>query len=356
MNPIVRTIFRSNLWAFPIFAILLFAANWVLVADIIPIKHLLLVALLFAVYYSWMFYIIVKGVWGSWKEKLLAICAMVVLLLTIETTLEFLIYDYFPSLGVYLDRYILEIPDYVHDASEFRQRWISGMLFIFLLVAIRVGFRVMKKKMREEKDVKKQIKEMQNHIRNLHSLLKSRQLNPHFIENFVAIALGKEKRNPNKENGKMLMLLTQLMYYQLSMDDGQQTTSWQDEMEQVDNLLKMASYCDKNFVYERTDCASLENLGVPIPHGLLLMPLENALKYGVNVKGRPLRVFFEKRGSTIRVRYNNYYDRMRRARMKTSGTGFQLMNARLEGNKFPIKLAKQEADDQFFVHIEIETG
>lgn len=356
MNPIVRTIFRSNVWAFPIFAVVLFAANWILVADIIPIKHLLLVALLFAVYYSWVFYIIVKGLSGRWREKLLAVCGMVILLLTIEKTLEFLIYDYFPSLGVYLDRYILEIPDYVHDASEFRQRWISAILFICLLVGMRLGFRSIKKKIKEEERNKKQIKEMQNHIRNLHSLLKSRQLNPHFMENFVAIALGKEKRSPDRENGKMLMLLTQLMYYQLSMDNGQQTTSWQEEMEQVGNLLEMAGYCDKNFVYECKGSASLENLDVSIPHGLLLMPLENALKYGVNVAGRPLRVVFEKRDSAIRVSYNNYFDRVRRTRMKTSGTGFQLMNARLEGNKFPIRLTKQEAEEQFFVHIEIETG
>lgn len=317
-----------------------------LVADIIPIKHLLLVALLFAIYYSWVFYISVKGLWGTLKEKIYAICALVTLLLTIEATLELLIYEFFPSFGVYLDRYILEIPDYVPDKSEFRQRWISAVLFIFLLVAIRLGFRFVKRKIKKER-------KMQAHTRSLSDLLKSRSLNPHFMENFVAVALAREAKGANKESGKMLTMLTQLMRYQLSMDNGQQTTNWQDEWEQVDNLLKMASYGNTNFFYERDVDEGLADMDITIPHGLLLMPLENALKYGKNVKKWPLRLTLRKKDNLIYMRCTNYFNPVQRSRMKSSGTGFQLMRARLSGGDWPIELHMAEQDDLFIVETEI---
>lgn len=348
MDPIIKTVYRSNIWVFPIFAIVLCGVNYPLATETIPVEQVLLTSLLFGVYYIWVYHIAVNGVWGGWKEKIGAACAMIVLLLTIEPTLKFLIYSCFPSFGVYLDKYMLS-PNYVFDVIEFRRRWVSALTFICFLIGIRLAFRTIKNKRQEAG-------EMRNQIENLHSLLKSRQLNPHFMENFVAVALAREKRNGNRENKQMLMLLTQLMYYQLKMDNEKQTTSWQEEMEQFNNLLKMASYCDPNFVYKFNVDHHIGEMDVAIPHGLLLMPLENALKYGENVQGKPLQITFSKNGDSISVCYHNYFDSLLRSRTPTSGTGIRLMKARLEGKKWPIRLTKRETDNEFYVDIEIGLG
>lgn len=352
MNPVLRTFLRSNVWAFPIFASVLYVANWLLVADAIPGKQIALISVLFAVYYSWIFFVVMKVLRGKWREKIVGICAMLLLLITIEPLLEFLIYSYFPSIGVYLDKYMLEA-DYVHDASEFRQRWITALLFIFSMVMLRIGFRLLKRKGKESRLSKRRTKEMEKEVGKLHSRLNARQLNPHFIENFVAIALAKEARNSDGENEGILMMLTQLLSYQLNMDNGQQLTGWQDELEQVDNLLEMASYVNGSFFYEREESEGLRDLKIDIPHGLLLMPLENALKYGKNIKQWPLQIVFTQTAGRIWVRYTNYFNPVQRNRIKSSGTGFQLMEARLSGGSWPITLHKREEGGCFCVEIEI---
>src|SRR5690606_4333562 len=271
----VKTIYRSNVWAFPIFVLVFCIANGLFVKDSIPVDQILLAALLFAIYYNWVYYIVLNAYRGRRRKRMVAGVAFVILLVTIESSLEFLIYSYFPLIDVYFDKYMLE-EDYVHDISEFRQRWITALLVIFFAVIIRLASRLYKSKTIEAEESKQQKAKQDEEIKTLHDRLKARQLNTHFIENFVLIALHREKKQ-NKENVEMLTMLTDLMNYQLSMDNQQQITNWQEEWDQVENLLQMAYYKDQNFVYEWSDNDCLADLGMVIPHGLLLMPLENAL-------------------------------------------------------------------------------
>src|SRR5690606_642323 len=275
MNPIVRTIFRSNVGAFLIFAVILCGANWLLAKGSIPAKPILFVAVLFAVYYNFVFKIAVYTLSGKRKKWIIAFCSLILLVLTTDPILGFLIYSFFPILGVYLDQNML-MENYMYDRIEFRRRWVSALTFIIFLVGLRLVFRLYKSKMREANESKQQTKRLEQEITNLNRLLKARNLNPHFMVNVSAIALHRERMRPNEENMKMLTMLIALMNYQLRMDNDQQTTHWQDEWEQVENLLEMACYKDQNFVYEWRDSNCLADLDTVIPHGLLLMPLENA--------------------------------------------------------------------------------
>ncbi|PRD45537.1 LytS family sensor histidine kinase [Sphingobacterium haloxyli] len=351
MNPIVRTIYRSNVWAFPVFVLVFCAANGLFVKDRIPSNQILLASLLFAIYYNWVYYVVLNVYRGGRKKRIIAGVALVILLLTIEPTLEFLIYTCFPSMDVYFDKYMLE-KDYVHDISEFRQRWITALLVIFFAVIIRLAFRLNRNKTIEAEESKKQKAKQDEEIKTLHDRLKARQLNTHFIENFVLIALHREKKQ-NKENVEMLTMLTDLMNYQLSMDNQQQTTNWQEEWDQVENLLQMAYYKDANFVYEWAHDDGIADLEMVIPHGLLLMPLENALKYGRNTAAWPLRMEFSRKDNRIYIRYTNYFDPVVRDRIKSTGKGFKLMETRIAAGAWPIILRKSEVDNLFWVDIEI---
>lgn len=351
MNPIVRTIYRSNVWAFPVFVLVFCVANGLFVKDSIPSGQILLAALLFAIYYNWVYYIVLNVYRGGRMKRMFAGVAFVILLVTIEPSLEFLIYSYFPLIDVYFDKYMLE-EDYVHDISEFRQRWITALLVIFFAVIIRLASRLYKNKTIEAEESKQQKAKQDEEIKTLHDRLKTRQLNTHFIENFVLIALHREKKQ-NKENVEMLTMLTDLMNYQLSMDNQQQTTNWQEEWDQVENLLQMAYYKDPNFVYEWTHDDGITGMDRVIPHGLLLMPLENALKYGRNIAAWPLRMEFSRKDNRIYIRYTNYFDPVVRDRIKSTGKGFKLMETRIAGGAWPIILRKSEVDNRFWVDIEI---
>src|SRR5690606_8566088 len=155
MNPIVRTIYRSNVWAFPTFVLVFCVANGLFVKDSIPVGQILLAALLFAIYYNWVYYIVLNVYKGRRKKRMFAGVAFVILLVTIEPLLEFLIYSYFPLIDVYFDKYMLE-EDYVHDISEFRQRWITALLVIFFAVIIRMAFRLYRNKTIEAEESKQQ--------------------------------------------------------------------------------------------------------------------------------------------------------------------------------------------------------
>ncbi|MBD1434375.1 hypothetical protein H8B06_16200 [Sphingobacterium sp. DN00404] len=281
-----------------------------------------------------------------------AIVATLLLVFTIEPTLVFFIYHYFPSLGVYMDRYMND-PDYELDKTEFRQRYGSPIIFICFLVIMRLMFRMGRKKGKEVIESKQELADLEGKITNLNSLLKARNLNPHFIRNFAAVALERERKRPHEENIKMLTMLIALMNYQLRMDSSQQTTRWQDEWEQIESLLEMAYYKDPKFVYEWSDNDCLADMEMVIPHGLLLMPLENALKYGENTAERPLRIVFRKRGDRIYIRYTNYFEPVKRDKIESTGQGFPLMEARLEGGAWPITIERQERGDCFYVDIEI---
>jgi len=352
MNPIVRTIFRSNVGAFLIFAVILCGANWLLAKGSIPAKPILFVAVLFAVYYNFVFKIAVYTLSGKRKKWIIAFCSLILLVLTTDPILGFLIYSFFPILGVYLDQNML-MENYMYDRIEFRRRWVSALTFIIFLVGLRLVFRLYKSKMREANESKQQTKRLEQEITNLNRLLKARNLNPHFMVNVSAIALHRERMRPNEENMKMLTMLIALMNYQLRMDNDQQTTHWQDEWEQVENLLEMACYKDQNFVYEWRDSNCLADLDTVIPHGLLLMPLENALKYGKNTAKWPLRMVFRKSGDRIHIRYTNYFDPLKRDQIQSTHQGFPLMEARLGGGAWPITMLRQEEGDCFWVDIEI---
>ncbi|MBD1425208.1 LytS family sensor histidine kinase [Sphingobacterium arenae] len=352
MNPIFITIYRSNVWAFPIFAIVLFVANWLMGAEPIPMKQLLLVSALFLLYYSWVYYIISNFWVKNLKKRMAATAATLLLVFTIEPTLIFLIYHYFPSLGVHMDRY-MDDPGYEPDTTELRQRYGSAIIFLCVLVVIRLSHRGSREKSAEVKRSNQRTNGLEKEISNLNSLLKARNLNPHFMGNFAALALGRERKKHNEENIKMLTMLIALMNYQLRMDGNQQTTRWQDEWEQIESLLEMAYYRDPKFVYEWSDNDCLADLEMIIPHGLLLMPLENALKYGENTAEWPLRMGFSRKDDRIHIRYTNYFDPLKRDKIESTGQGFPLMEARLAGGSWPIAMRRQEEGDCFCVDIEI---
>lgn len=283
-----------------------------------------------------------------------AIAPTLLLMFTIEPTLIFFIYSYFPSQGVYMDQYMND-PGYEFDKAEFRRRWLSAIIFISLLVGVRLYNRKIKNKTAEAEESKQLAAKGDEEIKRLHDRLKSRELNTHFIENFVVVALHRERKR-NKENVEMLSMLTNLMYYQLSMDNEQQATGWQKEWEQVENLLQMACYKDQKFVYEWSHEDGIADMDVIIPHGLLLMPLENALKYGKNTAEWALRIEFSRKADRVYIQYSNYFDPVLRSRLKSTGKGFQLMEARLMGGSWPITLRKWEEDNRFYVDIEIACG
>jgi len=137
------------------------------------------------------------------------------------------------------------------------------------------------------------------------------------------------------------------------MDGSQQTTRWRDEWEQIESLLEMAHYKDSKFVYEWSDNDCLADLEKVIPHGLLLMPLENALKYGENTTEWPLRMEFSRKDDRIHIRYTNCFDPLKRDKIESTGQGYPLMQERLAGGSWPITLRKKEEGDCFYVDIEI---
>ena len=346
------TIYRSNVWAFPIFAMVLFVANWLMGAEPIPMKQLLLVSALFLLYYSWVYYIISNFWVKNLNKRMAATAATLLLVFTIEPTLIFLIYHYFPSLGVYMDRY-MDDPGYEPDTTELRQRYGSAIIFLCVLVGVRLSHRRSRKKSAEVEESNQRTSGLEKEISNLNNLLKARNLNPHFMGNFAVLALDRERKKPNEENIKMLTMLIALMNYQLRMDGSQQTTRWQDEWEQIESLLEMVQYKDPSFVYEWCDDDHLADMEMFIPHGLLLMPLENALKYGENTREWPLRMQFSRKDDRIQIRYTNYFDRLKRDKIESTGKGFALMEARLAGGSWPITMRRAEEGDCFCVDIDI---
>lgn len=348
MNVKIKLFAKSNFWVLPIFAVVLPLVNTFLAMEYIPSQQIAVVACLFAIYYILMYSIAGNIVSGNAARRITAIVALLLLFFASEKFIGILIYEYLPEWGIYMDKYMLR-PDYKYNVLEFRRRWISAFLFVFALIVIRMGWRVLRQSFHNKMITEQQLLDMRQHLAHLSDLLRAKRLSPHFIENYVALALGREMTLPAKQNRDMILLLTELMYYQLEMDDQYQGTSWAKEREQVDKLLEMARIGNKVFCVELREGVVLSDR--QIPHGLLLMPIENVLRYGKLTRQHPLRISFEQHQSQIRVRFQNSYDAALRKRMRSSGTGFNLMRARINGGNWPVTMKRNDDGKVFTVEI-----
>src|SRR5690606_29923765 len=125
-----------------------------------------------------------------------------------------------------------------------------------------------------------------------------------------------------------LTKLSYLMHYAIDMQEDAKVVSWSQEWEQVENLLELAKLCSgEKSVISKLDFPQQD---VKIPIGLLLMPIENALKYGSISKKTPLYLNVKSKNKQWFFKVENHFTNQKRDVIASTKSGYQLMQKCLD--------------------------
>lgn len=178
------------------------------------------------------------------------------------------------------------------------------------------------------------------------------QFNPHFIfnslNNIYSLALDRSELAPD-----MIMRLSQLLRY----TSYQGRRDWIDLIEEVrflEDYLELQKIRLRDSSVIRFHSAIDRAYPVDVPPLLLILPVENAIKHGVEIMGAEaeVRIDLVQKNDWLSFRVVNRYDPSRRN--GTAGIGLEQLERRLQlryGNEHQLTI--QDSGNTFDLHLEI---
>ncbi len=255
-----------------------------------------------------------------------------------------LIYDWLPRLGIHFQPEDVDFTVY-----EFRRRMLTSFVFVWILAAGMVylcRYMIAKRTIRRAYARRDEYKAS---VERLQARLESRHFAPHTIENVVAITMGRLTMDNREEHLHALMVLAEVMHYALRMQDDEATVTLAEEWEQVENMAVLGQVCHGRGSVELAKPSVLPDCDLPI--GVLVMPMENALKYATITADTPVRIGMEGDGQQWRFTVTNHFRQAKRSTIRSGKTGFALLQRKIDGGAWPISVHRREQEDTFWVSL-----
>lgn len=306
----------------------------------IPIVQIATISMLFGGYYSILFA-------ASWQILSNGISSTIMGISILAVTICFLVfygyslfYKWLPSLGINF-----HYPGKDFSLLAFRERLMRGYLATWIF---SVGMVFFVRFMRNRKLLKEAVitrDQLVIEIRSLQTRVHTKHISPHFVENLIAITMGEMTVSNKKQSLDSLLILAEIMHYAIEMQEINKSVSLAREWEYVSKLIYLSKVWkgEKAVVWNQTTFFPQ----IVLPIGLLLMPLENAIKYGSISKQEPLQVSFEMLGNDWEYTVSNSYIRLQRASVRSGKTGIVMMRQRLTLDNWPITMEIFDEDDRF---------
>lgn len=318
--------------------------NWSVKLKDIQESKFMIIGLLYTCY-GFGFYRIFDGLFQAdhWNKKRPFLWAWLKLMLSIPIVVYGLVYSLLPQFGIYFDS-----GKYPFSFIQFLFRLLFSSILVnivpFAIVGVKVFFKYLASNLRENK--------MQNKMKRYALQLESRHIAPHFVKNFVALSYQQNLTKDPKLMEAYYLEFTSLMGYMLDSDNLHDGVSAEDECDMFLSFTKLIClvYGDQAVQFNKP----LHGWAGRLPAGLLLLPVENALKYGIWRKGYcGLHVDWEQVRSHLIMTFTNQYDTVKRSNIQSLGTGFSLMQHKIEADDWPISISYRDQEGMFIFQITI---
>lgn len=311
---------------------------------IIPFRQVVAASLLFSILYCKFF---ICWWWISSKEIIVKILGFIMLTVAVYLIIIFsypVIYIVLPRFGV-----LFHDPSYEFSIVEFHTRVLTATAFSLVIGGGMVFlFRnLLKKSLLQKAGI--QVKKLIDQIENMQQRVAVKHLSSHFIKNVISAIMGNLTVKNHSVSIDHLMGLSSLMHYAVEMQENNKAVLWSQEWEQVEQLVALAKLC--NGEMSVIIKGELSGPKVTIPIGLLLMPVENALKYGSISKNTPLYLKVERQNKIWVFSVSNRFISQRRDIIASSNSGYILMQRCIDLGNWPIELRTVEEENWFTAFI-----
>ncbi|WP_437921465.1 hypothetical protein [Sphingobacterium sp. LRF_L2] len=251
-----------------------------------------------------------------------------------------LFYKWLPAVGI-----DFHYPGKKFNLLVFQQRLVRGYLATLTIAGGMVAvIRVFQNRgLLRMAELRRQ--ELAYSVRELQERVHAKYISPHFIEGIMAISLGQLTHGNQKEYFDNLQHLADLMRYAIEMQDSTKSQAWSIEWTYFKKLIYLVrAYYGKDTI--RLNVRK-EELEVCIPIGLLLMPLENAIKYGAISSRSPIGICLTATDKQWTFSIINRFSHKKREGMVSGKTGIALMKERISLDSLPIRIMVVEDGDMF---------
>ena len=311
---------------------------------VIPFRQIVAVSFLFSILYCKFF---ICWWWISSQEIIVKILGFIMLTVAVYLVIIFshpVIYIVLPRFDV-----VFHHPSFEFSLVEFRTRILTATAFSLVIGGGMVYlFRNLLKKSLLQK-ARIQVKKLIDQIENTQQRVAVKHLSPHFIKNVISAIMGKVTVKNHMIYIDHLMGLSNLMHYAIEMQEDDKAVSWSQEWEQVEKLVALTKLC--NGEMSVIIKGELTGPKVTIPIGLLLMPIENALKYGSISERTPLYLKVECQNKIWVFSVSNRFISQRRDIIASSNSGYILMQRCIDLGNWPIELRTVEEENWFTAFI-----
>ncbi|NGM62673.1 histidine kinase [Sphingobacterium sp. SGG-5] len=333
-----------NLLSFFVFLGMLEGLNLILATEHVPFNQIITTSVLFCFLYVSLFISSWKLLSPAWGERIAGVVWAITVAVSVAGCAYPLIYDWLPRLGVHFHRAGRDF-----DIWEFRERILWVVVFVWLLsMGAAAIYRYIRSHVAlRQANAKRDSYQME--IDRMQAGLEARHFSPHTIENVVAITMNKLTTENKDEYLEALMVLADVLRYALRMQDERATVSFAEEWEQVENLLTLGRVCygRKEFILRKPKVLPEGQL----PMGIFVMPIENALKYATVMPGKPILLDLQLNGTQWCFTVTNRFREVKRQAIRSSKTGFVLLQHKIDSGAWPIAVERKEVEDTFSVSI-----
>ncbi|MBD1425648.1 histidine kinase [Sphingobacterium arenae] len=329
-----------------IFIIALYSLMWNVnakyVEDHIPHRHIAAVVLLYAAYYS-VHLLCFDMVWkGGWARRIIGVVGITVLYWTLFPVMYKLIQEWMPAVGLQL--FDDTVP---YNEADFRKRLISPYIIVVSMAAFTVAITRLIQHHFEKRQLLKKLTGLQQQFIK-------REIKTHFISNILSTNIGAVLLDSKPDQKKKIIALIELLAYFNKVDQGcMGLVSLKEELRQLKHFIAMIN---QQYGEGAVICTGIEELKKSeddIPLGLLLLPLENCLKYARLDPKFPIMYSVRRVNEGWVISCVNYMDWKRVETTVRTGTGMEMAEKQIAGLGLPIQIAVQQDEEKFFFTINI---
>lgn len=326
------------------FVVIIWLINIYAAGVVIPFSQIMAAALLFSFFHMLMSF----SFWNLWsrsiKDRFLGGLVAFFTIFFIKVYALDIVHVWLPKIGVNF-----QDPQKAFSVYEFRDRITTAFMFTIVTAFLHVVFGKYLVNQRLLKEARKSREKMLIVIEGLKSKVLAKHLCPHFIENILSIAMGKLTIGNREHFLRILLLLVDVMRYAIDMANTDQDVSWEREITCVNKMIELIQVVNgkDSVLIDDLD----DKLDIELPIGLLVMPVENSIKYGSISKASPLHITISKGGNTWRFDCRNRFNDQKRETVRSSKLGLKLMQGRLINERWPISMEIEEREDRFWMRL-----
>lgn len=333
-----------NLLSFFAFLAFLWIVNRYASTVPIPFNQIVAASGLFSLFYILLFASTWQLLSKRWVDRLAGVA---IAALAIISALRFtypLIYDWLPRLGVHFQN-----ADAEFEMQEFKARILTAFIFVWAFSAAVVLVYRYAAVMRMLRKATATRDAYRAKVHNLQSRMDAKHFSPHTIENVVTATMGKLTMDNKDEYLDALLVLAEVMHYAIRMQEDDTAVPFEQEWQQVENLVALGRIChgDRSMLLTQLDMVP----GVYVPMGVLVMPVENALKYAAITEQTPVQIDYQENQYHWKFTVSNRFREVKRRAIRSNRTGFVLLQQKIDLGGWPIVIDRREQDDNFKVSI-----